>query len=817
LALLFGPGPVDAADATLAWDPVNNPALGGYRLYYGQSSRNYSTNVNVGNQTMHTLTNLVAGQTYFFAVTAYDTNGQRESTFSNEVSATIPSTGVVAHFSANPTSGTGPLTVVFTNASTGSINTWSWNFGDSGTSAAQNPSHTYTAVGTYTVQLTVSGPGGSDTMTRTNYITVSTGGTPGTNLVAAYNFEAGSGTTLTDASGSANHGAISGATWATTGRFGKALSFDGSNDYVAIADKNSLDMTGELTLEAWIYTRVIPAAGQSRMILDKTTTGLPTNYFFALTGDEIEFGFNTGGWRSHITNGVNIQLNTWYHVAAVYNNAANTVRIYVNGAQVLAATETGSLTINNETLRIGIGYAGEAFNGMIDDVRVYQRALTTRDIQRDMQTPVAPPGAAAPVASFNATPTSGTAPLTVTFTDTSTGNVTSWAWNFGNGATSTMRNPSHTYTAAGTHTVRLAVTGPGGSNAATRTISAMAPPPPPPPSSILEVGEVTMNHTWKRVTFQRTFANPVVVATPASVNDSAPAVVRIRNVGSTGFEIRMQEWDYLDGTHAMERVSYLVVERGRHTVSGHQVEAGIFQTNRTSTYHTLTFSQAFTVAPVVLTAVVSTNEASAVTTRVRSITTSNFQVRMQEQMLNTQSHATETLAYIAWVPSSGTWNGHTFEVKKTPNVVTHQFYTIQFIETFMNLPKVLAAMQTVDGTAPATLRYENRNFSSIDVQVAEEQSTNTSLAHNTEQVGYIAFASNNGSGDTDSDGLSNAEEITVYGTDPAMADTDQDGIDDGDEVTHWGSAWNADPDGDGFSNLVDPDADNDGTLDGDEM
>jgi serine protease len=79
----------------------------------------------------------------------------------------------VAQFTGSPTSGCAPLAVTFTDQSTGDITSWSWTFGDGGTSAAQNPSHTYTSAGKYTVSLTVTGPGGSDIETKTNYITVS--------------------------------------------------------------------------------------------------------------------------------------------------------------------------------------------------------------------------------------------------------------------------------------------------------------------------------------------------------------------------------------------------------------------------------------------------------------------------------------------------------------------------------------------------------------------------------------------------------------------------------------------------------------------
>jgi len=83
-----------------------------------------------------------------------------------------PPPGPVASFSGTPTSGTAPLTVAFSDSSTGSPTSWTWTFGDGGTSTAQNPSHTYSATGTYTVSLTVANTAGSNTLTRTGYISV---------------------------------------------------------------------------------------------------------------------------------------------------------------------------------------------------------------------------------------------------------------------------------------------------------------------------------------------------------------------------------------------------------------------------------------------------------------------------------------------------------------------------------------------------------------------------------------------------------------------------------------------------------------------
>jgi PKD repeat protein len=81
----------------------------------------------------------------------------------------------IANFIGNPTSGTAPLTVAFTDTSSGSPTSWSWTFGDSGASTAQNPSHSY-AAGTYTVSLTATNQYGSDSETKSNYITVTSGG-----------------------------------------------------------------------------------------------------------------------------------------------------------------------------------------------------------------------------------------------------------------------------------------------------------------------------------------------------------------------------------------------------------------------------------------------------------------------------------------------------------------------------------------------------------------------------------------------------------------------------------------------------------------
>ncbi len=120
----------------------------------------------------HTYT--VAG-TYTVSLTATNANGNDTNTKVGYINATQPSANPpVADFSGTPTSGDAPLVVNFTDLSTNTPSSWSWTFGDGGTSSAQNPSYTYTTAGTYTVSLTATNAFGNDTKTATNYITVNT-------------------------------------------------------------------------------------------------------------------------------------------------------------------------------------------------------------------------------------------------------------------------------------------------------------------------------------------------------------------------------------------------------------------------------------------------------------------------------------------------------------------------------------------------------------------------------------------------------------------------------------------------------------------
>jgi hypothetical protein len=113
---------------------------------------------------------------------------------------------------------------------------------------------------------------------------------------------------------------------------------------------------------------------------------------------------------------------------------------------------------------------------------------------------------------------------------------------------------------------------------------------------------------------------------------------------------------------------------------------------------------------------------------------------MQEQEGFAQDHANETIGYIAWETSKGTVNGLTFEVGKTSDSVSHNFYTIQFAQNFATTPMFIANMQTADGMDTASIRWANRDAYAVEVQIDEEQSNDNEVNHTTEVVGYMVFS-----------------------------------------------------------------------------
>jgi hypothetical protein len=217
-----------------------------------------------------------------------------------------------------------------------------------------------------------------------------------TGLVAAYNFDEGSGTVLHDVSGKGNDGNVANAGWTTTGKFGGALSFTGtSGSWVTVGDSTSLHLTRGMTLEAWVRPASLqsPDAGWvSAISKEHRNSNNDISYaLYAAAGTNTppaghilvrSYDYGAGG-------GAVLGLNTWSFLAATYDGT--TLRTYVNGVRVASRTVGGSIFTTTDPLRIGGDWSGEMFTGQIDNVRIYNVALSQTQIKTDMSTAV-PPG-----------------------------------------------------------------------------------------------------------------------------------------------------------------------------------------------------------------------------------------------------------------------------------------------------------------------------------------------------------------------------------------------------------------------------------------
>jgi beta-lactam-binding protein with PASTA domain len=214
-------------------------------------------------------------------------------------------------------------------------------------------------------------------------------------LVVAYGFDEATGLVATDSSGVAGNGTIRGAL-RVAGKFGGALSFDGVNDWVTLADitASPIDLTNGMTLEAWVKPTEL--SDWDTIILKERGTAGMSYALYANDGSPQPSGFNAAAGYQRMANGTTDQavrgpalaLDTWTHLAVTYDGA--TQKLFVNGVQVASRAQTGKIAVANGALRIGgnTAWANEFYKGLIDEVRIYNRARTAEQITSDMNTPI---------------------------------------------------------------------------------------------------------------------------------------------------------------------------------------------------------------------------------------------------------------------------------------------------------------------------------------------------------------------------------------------------------------------------------------------
>ncbi len=178
-----------------------------------------------------------------------------------------------------------------------------------------------------------------------------------------------------------NNGALQNGTTFATGKVGQAFSFDGVDDIVQIHGRPSLDFapTSPMTVDFWVY-RTSTATIQHFIGKRVNCDPLNFNYQFALNttnGQGLVFGGKSSTGGTEANSGQDLPLNTWTHLAGTFDGT--TVRLYING--ILAANATGTIGMpNTAPLIIGGSGSCQNFGGLIDEVEIYNRALSQPEL-----------------------------------------------------------------------------------------------------------------------------------------------------------------------------------------------------------------------------------------------------------------------------------------------------------------------------------------------------------------------------------------------------------------------------------------------------
>ena len=226
-------------------------------------------------------------------------------------------------------------------------------------------------------------------------------------LVAAYGFNETSGTTSVDASGTGNNGTLTNGAVFAGGKNGNGLSLDGVNDYFEAPETASIDIRGTITISAWINRRTQLTNGQEQTIARKDEGG---GYLYHFRQGNLGNDPNNdllvytpgAGASHHTAANLSLGINTWHYAAVTYDADTDRVKIYLDGQEVLNEEDTvsGGYSSGSGALTIGsLRGTANFHDGSIDDVRIYNRALTQAEIQADMNTAVGGASNTAPTIS----------------------------------------------------------------------------------------------------------------------------------------------------------------------------------------------------------------------------------------------------------------------------------------------------------------------------------------------------------------------------------------------------------------------------------
>jgi PKD repeat protein len=423
------------------------------------------------------------------------------------IPACAADTAPVAAFISNVSDGNVPLNVKFIDSSTNSPSSWVWSFGDGGTSTDKSPVHTYTVAGTYTVTLTASNGAGSDTVTRSGYITVSAAAitpvalfhsntTSGT-IPLAVQFLDSSSNSPTSWAWSFGDGGTSAEqspehTYTTAGTYTVTLTATnaGGSNTVTRAGEIVVGSVSAVPVAAFIST---VESGNAPLIVQfvDSSTNTPTSWVWSFGDGNTSTTQNPS--HTYVTEGVytvtltatnsggsDTETKAGYITVTFAKPVANFTADVTSGSApfVVHFNDTSENSPTSWSWKFGDGGKSTEQNPAhtFRDQGTYTVSLTSENtagkdtVKKSDYISVA--AVSAPIASFTASATSGKVPLTVRFNDTSSFTPTSWSWSFGDGSTSAEKNPTHTFNEMGTYSVSLTASNDAGNSFKTVIITA---------------------------------------------------------------------------------------------------------------------------------------------------------------------------------------------------------------------------------------------------------------------------------------------------------------------------------------------------------
>ena len=257
---------------------------------------------------------------------------------------------------------------------------------------------------------------------------------------------------------------------------------------------------------------------------------------------------------------------------------------------------------------------------------------------------------------------------------------------------------------------------------------------------VLESGDVVITHLTTTVTFNNVFVNPVVIAIPPTFNGSDDATVKVDNITSTGFDLRIEEPSNLDGAHTNETVHYIVVETGSYTFpDGTIIEAGTITSNDLS-FQTVNLTGAFTETPIIFTQVQTDNSSTNfIKTRQRNPSNVSFDAKLEraENINNVPPTDFETIGFVAVTGGVGIVDGVQIEAGSFTGNSSNTPHN--FISTFNAGNHVVTSIGTFNGGNPAGIRLNSLTTTNLNVFIEEDTTNDSEVWHIDETINYFVL------------------------------------------------------------------------------